>query len=72
MKILELAEQIFIDQMPITPIYHCSTALLVKPYLHNISAQKMGDVEFRKIYIGPPDADNTNEIALQRSHRKNK
>ena len=72
MKILERAEQIFIDQMPITPIYHCSTALLIKPYLHNISSQKMGDVEFRRIYIGPPEVDKTKDIALQRSHRKHK
>lgn len=72
MKILELAEKIFIDQMPITPIYHCSTALLIKPYLHNISAQKMGDVEFRKIFVGSPDLDKSKDIALQRSHRKRK
>ncbi len=69
MLILEQAEKLFIDQMPVTPIFHCNTALLVKPYLHNIATQKMGDIEFRKIYIGPP-TENNNKADAESLKRK--
>jgi oligopeptide transport system substrate-binding protein len=51
LKILESAEALFIEEMPLTPIYHWSTALLAQPYVKNLRVFKMGNPDFTQISL---------------------
>ena len=51
LDLLEEAEQIVMDEMPVAPLYHCSSGHLLKPHLKNTSLCKMGDINFRELYI---------------------
>ncbi len=50
-KELDLAEEIFIEEMPAAPLFHSSTALLVKPYVKNILFSRPGDINYKRIKI---------------------
>lgn len=49
--LLEKAEQIFIDEMPIAPIYHWNTAYVSKPYVKSFDIAGLGNGFFDRIYI---------------------
>jgi oligopeptide transport system substrate-binding protein len=48
---LELAEGIFLDEMPICPIYHWEMGYIVQPHLDNVGITPIGDVVFEKLDI---------------------
>jgi oligopeptide transport system substrate-binding protein len=50
-KILEKAEDILADEMPITPIYHWKYATLVNPRIKNANIGPIGDLAFERIII---------------------
>ena len=49
--ILEKAEEIILDDMPISPIYHHNYILLTKPYVKNLFVGPVGEVRFDKVYF---------------------
>ncbi len=49
--ILEEAEKIFIEEMPIAPIFHWNSAFIAKPYLKNVDFAPLGNCFFEKISI---------------------
>ena len=50
-KLLHEAEKIFMDQMPIAPIFHWSSAFIAKPYVKSFDLALLGNGYFEKIYI---------------------
>jgi oligopeptide transport system substrate-binding protein len=50
-EILELAEEIFLSEMPICPIYHWDMPYLVQPHLSNVSMTPIGDLIFENLTI---------------------
>lgn len=50
-EILEKAEELFIDEMPICPIYHWNTHYIVQPYLDNVAIVSIGDLVFENLTI---------------------
>lgn len=46
---LEKAEEIFLEEMPVAPIYHYELSYLVQPYLHDIGLSPIGDIYFHDI-----------------------
>ena len=48
-EILEKAETIFLDEMPICPIYHWEDAYLVQPHLNNAELIPIGDLVFKTL-----------------------
>lgn len=50
-KILEKAEDLLMEEMPITPIYHFNYAILCKPYVKNITIGPIGNLNFDKAEI---------------------
>lgn len=48
-KIIEEAEELFIDEMPIAPIYHYTYATLIQPYLKNAFIGSVGDLHFDEV-----------------------
>lgn len=51
LQILEKAESIFVDHMPVCPIFHWKTALLTQPYLKIPSCSPAGGTFFEKLCI---------------------
>ncbi len=51
MATLERAEKIFIDDMPIAPIYHHDLCYLVQPYLNDVAISPIGDIYFQAIDV---------------------
>lgn len=51
MATLEKAEQVFIDNMPVAPIYHYDLCYLVQPYLNDIALSPIGDIYFQDIDV---------------------
>jgi oligopeptide transport system substrate-binding protein len=47
--LLEQAEELFLDEMPIAPIFHWSSAYLVQPYIKNLIFSPIGTLDFSKI-----------------------
>jgi oligopeptide transport system substrate-binding protein len=45
------AEKIFIDQMPIAPIYFYSGSYLKKPYLKKVHISDLSDIDFKYSYL---------------------
>lgn len=56
-EILELAEGIFLNEMPICPIYHWDMTYIVQPHLDNVGITPIGDIVFEKLTI---DERNSN------------
>ncbi|KPK32568.1 MAG: hypothetical protein AMS24_03925 [Chlamydiae bacterium SM23_39] len=50
-KTLEEAERIFIEDMPISPIYHHNLITLTKPDVKGIFITQIGEVHYDKIYF---------------------
>ncbi len=50
-EILEKAEAIFIDEMPICPIYHQEDTFLVQPHLKDVAISPIGDLVFEDLNI---------------------
>ena len=48
---LEQAEEIFLDEMPIAPIYHWEFSYMVQPYLNDVGLSPIGDVYFHDIDV---------------------
>lgn len=46
---LEKAEEIFLNEMPIAPIYHWEFSYMVQPYLNDVGLSPIGDVYFEDI-----------------------
>jgi oligopeptide transport system substrate-binding protein len=55
LKILNEAEALFMEEMPLTPLYHGTSALLAQPHLHNIQLFKNGNPDFTKLSIQPSE-----------------
>lgn len=49
--ILEEAEQLLIDEMPIIPIYHFHSVYLKNPHLKGLAISPMGDIRFHRAYL---------------------
>lgn len=54
LKILKAAEKLFIDEMPIAPIYFTSSGYLEKPYVKNVFLSNMNDINLKTAYIEAP------------------
>jgi oligopeptide transport system substrate-binding protein len=50
-EILEQAEAIFLDEMPICPIYHWEMVYMVQPHLNNVGMTPVGDLVFEKLNV---------------------
>ncbi len=50
-EILEQAEELFLEEMPICPIYHWEQVYMVQPYLTDVGYSPIGDIAFDKLYI---------------------
>lgn len=50
-KILEQAESLFLEEMPISPIYHHNYKMLTKPYVKGIFIGPVGEMRFDKIFF---------------------
>jgi oligopeptide transport system substrate-binding protein len=50
-EILEKAEAIFLNEMPICPIYHWEATYIVQPHLENVGITPVGDLVFEKLTI---------------------
>ncbi len=51
LRILLEAERIFVDQMPVSPIFHWNSAALVKPYLQDVHFSPTGALFIEKLSI---------------------
>lgn len=43
---LEKAEEIFMEELPVCPLYHWGMAYMIQPHLHNVSMSLFGDLVF--------------------------
>lgn len=50
-ELLDEAEQMLMDEMPIIPIYHYHAVYVKNPRLKGLSISPMGDVKFHKAYL---------------------
>ncbi len=50
-ELLQMAEQILIDEMPIIPLYHSSLSYLQKDTLHGVALSPLGQIDFRWAYF---------------------
>lgn len=48
---LEKAEEIFLNEMPVAPIYHWEFSYMVQPYLNDCGLSPIGDVYFHDIDV---------------------
>lgn len=51
MQILAEAEKIFIEEMPIAPIYFYTGSYLKKPYVKNVQISELSDIDFKYAYM---------------------
>lgn len=71
-EILEKAEEIFLNEMPICPIYHWGMTYIVQPYLNNIGLSPIGELIFEKLdienkeYIGSAGLENENKETMSK------
>jgi oligopeptide transport system substrate-binding protein len=49
--ILEQAEEIFVGEMPICPIYHWDMVYVVQPHLTNVQMSPIGDIIFENLSV---------------------
>lgn len=50
-KLMHKAESLFIEEMPLIPIFHWSCAYIAKPYVKSFDLAPLGNGFFEKIYI---------------------
>jgi oligopeptide transport system substrate-binding protein len=50
-EILEKAEEIFLSEMPICPIYHWEMVFVIQPHLNDVAMTAIGDIVFEKLNI---------------------
>lgn len=50
-QVLEKAEELFLEEMPISPIYHHNYKMLTKPHVRGLFVGPVGEVRFDKIYF---------------------
>ncbi|MGE0631600.1 MAG: peptide ABC transporter substrate-binding protein [Parachlamydiales bacterium] len=48
---LEKAEEIFVNDMPVAPIFHYDLCYMVQPYLNDITLSPIGDIYFQDIDV---------------------
>lgn len=56
--LLEQAEEIFLDQMPIAPIYHWNSAYITKPYIKSFGTAPIGNGFFDRVFIEEMSSKN--------------
>ncbi len=49
--LLDQAEAIFLDEMPLAPIFHWNAAYIAKPYVKSIGLAPIGNGFFERVYI---------------------
>jgi oligopeptide transport system substrate-binding protein len=54
LNLLADAEAIFVDEMPVAPIYFYSGSYLQKPHLKGVSLSELSDIDFKYAYIDQP------------------
>ncbi len=54
LSLLADAEAIFVDEMPVAPIYFYSGNYLQKPHLKGVSLSELSDIDFKYAYIDQP------------------
>lgn len=50
-SLLEEAESLLMDEMPIIPLYHFHVVYIKNPHLHGLSISPVGDIQFHKAFI---------------------
>jgi oligopeptide transport system substrate-binding protein len=50
-NILEQAEEIFLSEMPICPVYHWDMTYMVQPFLSDVGVTPIGDLVFEKLAL---------------------
>jgi oligopeptide transport system substrate-binding protein len=54
LEFLEQAEALFIEEMPVTPLFHWNYAFLAKPYVKNYNIEPLGGICLENIYLENP------------------
>jgi len=49
--LLDQAEKIIVDEMPIIPLYHYHLVYIKNPILINVAISPMGDIQFHKAFL---------------------
>jgi oligopeptide transport system substrate-binding protein len=49
--LLRQAEQIFMEEMPIAPIYFCTDSYVKKPYVKGVFVSPTADIDFKYAYV---------------------
>jgi oligopeptide transport system substrate-binding protein len=50
-KMLQQAEKLLINEMPIAPIYHFNYAIITQPYVKNMCVGPLGDLHYDKVSL---------------------
>jgi oligopeptide transport system substrate-binding protein len=50
-KTLEQAETLFLNEMPLAPIFHINYAFLIQPHLKGVEYTPIGNIYYNKIYL---------------------
>ncbi len=50
-KLLEQAEELLIDEMPIIPLYFINFTYMKKPYVHNVFLSPLGIIDFKEAFL---------------------
>jgi len=58
-QLLDEAEKIFLDQMPLTPIFHWNSAYIAKPYVKSFGLAPIGNGFFDRVYIDVESKDRS-------------
>ncbi|MBI3236924.1 MAG: peptide ABC transporter substrate-binding protein, partial [Chlamydiales bacterium] len=51
---LEKAEEIFLDEMPVAPIYHWEFSYMIQPHLNDFGLSPIGDIYLQDIEVSHP------------------
>ncbi len=51
LKLLQMAEKILMEEMPVAPIYFYTGSYLKKPYLREVTVSEMSEIDLKKAYI---------------------
>ena len=53
MELVEAAEEVLIDEMPLSPIYHWSNPIICQPWVNNMLTTPSGAVLFERFRLSP-------------------